>query len=161
MPKNSNMKNHRGYLLLFGLYTFLVPRFIFAALGQLTDSIDSERVAIHSNQIRTKRFAAYAVHQIENQAMQISEYAAPDGKIFAVSWKGRSNPDLQPLLGSYFGDFQTALHKRSAVRRVRMPFQIVKGSKVVVERWGQMHHLGGRGYVPELFPAGVTLNDIH
>lgn len=152
------MKNtHR----VLALCLFLVPHFAFAALGEMTDSINNERLAIHSDEIRSKNVGKFVIHEIQNQAIKIDEYATPDGRIFALVWKGMSSPDLKPLLGPYFDDFKAALDKASStVRRFRAPFRTIHGARVVVERWGRPRHLNGRLYALELFPSGVTPNDI-
>jgi hypothetical protein len=42
----------------------------------------------------------------------IREYVSFAGRVFGVSWKGPSLPDLPQLLGSNFAEFQNSLHAK-------------------------------------------------
>ena len=61
-----------------------------------------EELSVH-NQVR--------VHEISTARMTVREYVNADGTIFAVTWKGWSEPDLDQLLGPY----------AKAVRREQSP----------------------------------------
>jgi hypothetical protein len=82
----------------------------------------------------------------------VREYVSPDGRVFGISWRGPTRPDLAPLLGDYFREFQRA--SRSAARR-RGPL-VVRTDRLVVEMGGHMRAFHGRAYVPDLLP--VTLS---
>ena len=86
------------------------------------------------------------------------EYVSSSGIVFAVAWNGLRHADLTALLGSYADAYREALQKtprRPGVRRLS-----VKTDGVVVEKWGRVRDLRGRAYVPDLFPAGATIDEI-
>jgi hypothetical protein len=96
-----------------------------------------------------------------NNAIRVREYAASGGTVFAVSWTGTNTPDLKPLLGSYFADFQNAARNiNRGPRHIRVPYRLVQGSDVTVETWGHFGAIGGRAFVSRLMPTGVSLNEI-
>ena len=51
----------------------------------------------------------YTVQELRSDSVTLREYVAPTGVIFAIAWNGLIHPDLTPLLGSYAGEYGTAL----------------------------------------------------
>lgn len=88
----------------------------------------------------------------------IREFASPDGRIFAVSWKAPSPPNLRQLLGSHFEDFQQAAEAQKGRGPRGMLF--VQQNGLVVQIGGHMRSYAGRAYLPDQVPLGVHANDL-
>lgn len=147
-------------LLLILLSLLTTPNEARASLGDDLKSVEQDRV-IFSAHLKTvaKVHPLYTSQEISNDGMTIREYANLSGTIFAVTWFGTNQPDLGPLLGRYFSQFQTALKKsRSVQLRVRTPRVSYAGEDVVVEKSGHMRAARGRAYLSKMIPEGV---DVH
>ena len=89
-----------------------------AALGGDASSVERDRAGLRGT-LRVSASSAYTVHEISTSAgLVVQEYAAPDGKVFAVSWRGPGIPDLQQVLGDYYEQFAQA---RAATAPARPP----------------------------------------
>src|SRR5689334_12846026 len=80
----------------------------WAVLGQRGDSVtaDGERLA---GAVRATAAAGFSVQEIEAaDGAVVREYLSPGGEVFAVSWRGPTNPDLVRLLGDYYPELQRA-----------------------------------------------------
>lgn len=135
-----------------------LPQHALATLGEPADSIAADLRALGATQKATTVRANYTVQEVASPSATVREYANLSGTIFAVAWKGLMHPNLTPLLGRYFPEYQEASQRAARVpgqRRMQ-----VKGDRVVVERWGHMRALQGRAYLPALLPPGVTVDEI-
>lgn len=127
-----------------------------AALGGDAISVESDRIQMKA-QIRTLAARSYTVHELVTEAgTQVREYVSQDGKVFAVAWRGPRMPDLEQLFGVHFSTFQQAA---AASRRGRGPLQINEPG-LVVQSGGHMRSFGGRAYLPQMIPAGVSIDEI-
>lgn len=141
----------------------------FASLGGSIDSIESDRKAFEGK-LRSVTTSdsqrGYTVHEISQDGLKILEYALPNGKVFAVSWRGPTQPDLTVLLGKYYSEYEqsiTALNRpsgRSAQRRGRSA-RVIRSKNLVIERSGHMRDIRGKAYLPNLMPNGLTAEDLH
>lgn len=127
-----------------------------AALGGDAISVETDRVQMKA-QSRTLAARSYAVHELTTEAgTLVREYVSQDGKVFAVAWRGPQMPDLEQLFGVHFSTFQQAA---GASRRGRGPLQINEPG-LVVQSGGHMRSFGGRAYLPQMMPAGVSIDEI-
>jgi hypothetical protein len=147
-------------ILYFGIFIALLmtPQRLQAALGENTNSVESDRRAISAARENVSAFSNYTVHAISSHATTIREYVSQDGIVFGVAWNGLIHPDLTPLLGSYAGEYREALLQAPRLHG-RRHFE-VKAQHVVVEKWGHMRNHRGRAYIPSLMPTGVSTDDI-
>jgi hypothetical protein len=129
-----------------------------AALGETIDSIASDETALAAKRASQTDRNGYTVQELRSDAVTLREYVAPTGIIFAIAWNGLIHPDLTPLLGSYAGEYRTAL--RHSPREPGRRNHKVETNQIVVEKWGHMRNLEGRAYVPSLIPAGVSIDEI-
>ncbi len=154
------MKNRFFYMLFLGLFltVFASAQQAQATLGESIDSVASDQKALSAVRRTVKTSAAYTVHEIRTETLTVREYVSPSGVVFGIAWNGLTHPDLTPLLGSYFSEYQKALKgtKRQPGRR----HVTVKTDGVVVEKWGHMRNLQGRAYAPALIPEGVSVDEI-
>jgi hypothetical protein len=136
--------------LLIASFAAALPA--FAALGGTEESVVADQVKFQaSRKVVPER--GYSVHEISrDDGTLIREYVSPAGKVFGVSWKGPSLPDLSQLLGSNFAEFKNGLHPKPGRRRVA----VVRNNDLVVESTGHMRSFYGRAYLNSMLPDGVT-----
>ena len=133
----------------------LLATFAHAELGGRADSIEADRVAMKAT-LRQVPAAQYTIHEITTPAgVQVREYLAPNGVVFAVAWNGPRIPDLRQLLGSYFGTFKTA----ASAPHGRGPLHVERPD-LVVHSGGHMRAFVGQAYAPLLLPPGVSVADL-
>jgi hypothetical protein len=124
----------------------------FAALGGSEESVMSDQVKFQASR-RMVPEHGYRIHEISRgDGTLIKEYVSFDGKVFGVSWKGPTLPDLSQLLGSSFAEFQNGVQPKAGRRKAG----VVRHSDLVVESTGHMRAFQGRAYLNSLLPSGVT-----
>jgi hypothetical protein len=127
-----------------------------ATLGEEESSIGAEPQLANAS-IKETAHGSYRVHEIlQPSGTVIREYAGLDGKVFAVTWHGPFSPNLRQTLGSYFEQYAAAA---PAGRQDRNHLQVRTGN-LVVQVGGHMRAYGGRAYLPEALPSGVTAGDL-
>ena len=86
----------------------------------------------------------------------IRQYAAPDGRVFAVSWNTRFKPRLDQLLGTHFAAYAEA-GRQAQVRRpgVLHSAAMAQGDLVVRSTAHLQAHVG-MAYLRSLLPAGTS-----
>lgn len=138
-----------------------------AALGEASWSVETDRQALKGGPVRSLArpagsSASYTIKEITSDSTTIREYLNSEGIVFGVAWKGRAQPELSPLLGSFYDDFkaQNRSQQRRGRNKVRGNRRSVQGSRVVVESFGRMRALAGRAYVPKLLPRGMKAHEI-
>jgi hypothetical protein len=158
-------------------YLLLSAHHAGASLGGSIDSIESDRKAFEG---KLRSFSPsgspsgtssgpqrqFTIHEISQDGTKIQEYALPDGTVFAVSWRGPTQPDLSVLLGNYYSEYEQTLLKlnrpsgRTAQRRGRSS-RIIRSKNLVIERSGHMRDVRGKAYLPDLMPTGLKAEDLH
>jgi hypothetical protein len=127
-----------------------------------TSGIQSESVsaneAVQSYVLRASTGEKYTYSEFATaDNHRVREFATADGKVFGVAWQGPRTPDLQVLLGSYFGAWREAITSQEHQSLHR---SIVQTSSFVVEMGGPMSFVAGRAWAPELVPAGVNARNV-
>ncbi|HLZ42925.1 MAG TPA: DUF2844 domain-containing protein [Candidatus Sulfotelmatobacter sp.] len=131
----------------------------YGALGGDVSSVRDDQARINAA-LRVTQTNAYNVHELHSPTGQvIREFAAPSGKIFAVSWHGPWAPDLKQLLGSHFTEFQQAM--QSPDSRIARGPRVVQQGNLVVELGGHMRDFVGRAYLTDQVPSGMRVEEIH
>lgn len=144
-------------LAMLAMTAILLPNLAWAALGGDVTTIQSDAVRMKGS-IRSTPGAAYTLHEITDPSgTVVREYISPQGKVFAVSWRGPVRPNLQELLGTHFEEFQQALQSRTY--RVRGP-AVVQTPGLVVQSAGHMRGFIGRAYLPDHVPQGVIVSSL-
>jgi hypothetical protein len=134
----------------------LWPCMASATLGEPESSIAAEpqlgRVSIKATDLGT-----YRVHESAlRSGTVVREYAAPNGNVFAVTWRGPFVPNLKQLLGRYFEEYAAG----AKTNRMDRHHLEVRQSDLVVQVGGHMRATAGRAYLPQGLPAGVTPGDL-
>jgi len=127
-----------------------------ASLGGDATTVEADRAQMKA-QVRVTSTAAYTVHEITTETNTVvREYVSAVGKVFAVSWRGPTLPDLQQTLGTYYNDYQTA----ATTPHVGHRHLSIDRADLVVHSNGRMRAFYGHAYVPALLPPNFTIADI-
>ena len=135
-----------------------LPSLAWAGLGDTVDSVPDDAMHMKGT-LRSVALQGYTVHEIQALTGHVmQEYASAEGKIFAVSWKGPTIPDLRQLLGeTYFAKFQQAAAERK--RRGHGPV-LIETPEFVFRQAGHMRDFHGYAYLPPSLPPGVDASAI-
>jgi hypothetical protein len=146
--------------LFFIVLIFYPVNSSLAVLGEDRKSVEADLHVFAGEKESTVR-KGYSVEIVKGSIWTLQEYVDSQGKVFAVSWRGRGVPDLETLLGRYFPEYQSGLaerRKNPSLRRA--PIQL-KTDHLVIETGGKHRDLWGRIYLPAFIPDGVTEREIH
>ena len=85
------------------------------------------------------------------------EYVGAAGVVFAVTWHGPFNPNLEQLFGNYWQQYLTAsaIYPSHNHRQ-----QVINEPGLVVQRSGRMRAYSGRAWIPSMLPLNVSVADI-
>jgi Protein of unknown function (DUF2844) len=141
------MKIFLGVLVV--LFLGSIPS--WAVLGQYENSVTTDQQRM-SAQLRETARQGYSIKELSApDGKTIRQYVSPAGLVFGVAWQGPTMPDLQQLLGSYFGQLKQAPRSR----RQRGGPLVVRTTNLVLVSGGHMRSFRGFAYAPNLLPAGV------
>ncbi|HVY05296.1 MAG TPA: DUF2844 domain-containing protein [Burkholderiales bacterium] len=140
--------------ILLAVASLALPCAAHATLGEDVQSIASDSASMNATATPTQA-AKYAVHEIRAASgTLVREFVSQTGKVFAIAWQGPVMPDLRQILGSYFDRYERAA--KSGDRRNRG----VNDPDLVVQSRGHMRAFTGMAYLPQLMPAGVSVDEI-
>ena len=123
----------------------------WAVLGEYEGSVTTDQQHMRA-QLRETPRQGYSIKQLSApDGRTIREYVSSAGLVFGVAWQGQRMPDLQQLLGSYFGQVKQAARPR----RQRGGPLVIQSKDFVLVSGGHMRSFRGFAYVPNLLPAGV------
>jgi hypothetical protein len=132
----------------------LAPGLAHAALGETFQS--SAPTATEPGGTSALADAKFTVHETRAASgTTVKEFVSPSGVVFAITWRGPVMPDLQQALGRYFERYTAGDNHNGGLHR-----RMVNESDLVVQSSGRMRAFIGRAYVPQLLPAGVTVDQI-
>lgn len=139
------------------LIAAFAPGIASATLGEPEASVQSD-VAQLKGSIQVTERTGYKVHEIQlSSGTLVREFVGPDGKVFAIAWKGPTIPNLRQTLGSYFDNYVTA----AKANRMGHTHLQIQQSDLVVQAGGHMRAFSGRAYLPQAVPSGVSVGDLH
>ncbi|PVX71993.1 DUF2844 domain-containing protein [Paraburkholderia unamae] len=105
--------------------------------------------------------AARVVSYVDDGGATVNEYvASASGTVFAYTWQGPTQPNLEALLGRYAADWRSAAAAQHAAGRDDLHGARVVGAQVVVETGGHMRAYAGRAWLPAALPEGVAEGDL-
>ena len=138
------------------LAAMLIPP-AFAGLGGDASSVTSDVIKM-KGQARSAPGSGYTVSQITlPSGTLVSEYVSAEGKVFAVTWRGASVPDLSQTLGSYFAEYKAAASVTPPAGHHHLT---VRQPDLIVMTGGHMRAWNGKAYVPSLLPPNFSLDEI-
>ena len=136
-------------LLRFSLSIICVLPMAKASLGSQSKSL----------KVFQGRMNLYSVSNQDSGPIQVKEYNNPQGKVFAVTWRGANIPDLKETFGAHYDDFNAAIKKAKEKHRGHGPLQITY-KNLHIELSGKMRSIRGRAWLLSELPQGVTSNDL-
>lgn len=95
----------------------------------------------------------YSVHFTRADGREIREYVNKNNIVFAISWVGRSHPDLSQILGRHFNDYLAVVEGHSPGRQP----VLLKTSKMNIHFSGHMGHVKAYAFETQLLPPGFDL----
>jgi hypothetical protein len=127
-----------------------------ATLGEPETSLTAE-TQLNRASLKESDHGSYRVHEMQlPSGTVLREYAAVDGKVFAVTWNGPFIPNLKQSLGGYFAEFSAAAPAAHGTRK----HLLVRQPDLVVESAGHMRAHHGIAYLPQALPSGVSVGDL-
>jgi hypothetical protein len=148
------MKLTRTLLCVLAMAGSSLPA--LAALGGDVTTVESDRASL-KGAVRMRTAATYTIHEIQVTGLVVREFVSPSGTVFGVTWQGSGIPDLQQMLGSYYGEFAQAA---SLVRGDHHHLN-VQTPQVVVQSRGHTREYSGRAWAPALLPQNFSLSDLN
>jgi len=139
--------------------SLLICSSVFASLGDDESSIQKDNTRLGGTHIKKQvQQQLFSVHELQSDnGATIKEYVSPQGKVFAVTWKGPLMPDLNQLLGQYFQPYVDTLKadgkRHHGVVHVEQPNFVVHSS-------GRLRAFSGLAYLPQALPQGVKIEDL-
>jgi len=155
----THLRRPAGRIAAHGIWLlFAAASAAFAALGSDEGSVESDRLRMKAVLRAKTSQAAYTVHEIETPAgVLIHEFISPEGRVFAVSWRGPAKPDLRALLGDSFDRFVSASQARGPGSHHHLQ---IETPELIVQSGGHMRAMYGRAWLPALVPAGVGVETL-
>ena len=102
--------------------------------------------------------AVYTVSQSTlDSGTVVREYSDTAGKVFAVSWRGPTLPDLRTLLGEKFAVMTGAAGQRARAGHSQLALD---QADVVLVSNGHMRSFAGHAWIPSALPAGFDTTTI-
>jgi hypothetical protein len=144
-----------GSLVLLGNALFACSP-AWAALGSDTASIAADQAHFQASDKVTSH-PLYEVHEmVVSTGTSVREYAAPDGRVFAIGWDGPAMPDLQQALGSHFKDFVAAARANQGGHH----YLAAQRGDLMLVSTGRMRAFAGHAYLASAVPAGVSIDEL-
>jgi hypothetical protein len=128
------------------------------ATAAVQSGSSSPQSAVETYVLRASNGDKYTYSEFTTaENLRVREFVRPDGKVFGLAWQGPRPPDLNVLLGSYFGGWHDAIANQSHISLHR---SAVHTSSIVVEMGGPMGVVVGRAWAPALVPAGIDARNV-
>ena len=157
MSSKSRAGRLPGTALVAVLLAGMVASPAFAGLGDDASSVTNDAVKMKA-QARSTPANGYTVSEMTlPSGTVVNEYVSAEGKVFAVTWKGESMPDLSQTLSSYFEQYKAAAAATPAAGHHHL---IVRQDDLVVVSGGHMRAWSGKAYVPSLLPPNFSASEI-
>jgi hypothetical protein len=129
-----------------------------ASLGGGPASVTLDRAHLAAR-LSSQTTGARTVHVLTlANGAERRELARADGTVFAITWQGRSRPDLRQLMGPAFEAFNARVAAPGA-RRTRGPLD-VRQSDLVVHAGGHGGAFWGYAYLPALAPPDFSVAEL-
>ncbi len=148
-------------IAIFDIVKVAVPLFLIssllvsqapASLGDPASRIRCDHQLLGSTPHSVDR-GDYKIVQIDrDDGAIVKQYVNGAGLVFGVTWQARNVPNLKPLLGAYFPEFQRAVQARGH----RGGPLMLKTKNLIVESAGHLRAFRGRAYIPRLLPRQLT-----
>lgn len=144
-------------ICLSGIVGLLAAAPAHAALGGVDTSTQADAATLGAT-LAVEPHTLYTVHEIRMPSGTIvREFVNGAGRIFAVTWRGPTAPNLKQLYGSYF-DRYAAAARGGAKNHHHLA---VLDRELVAHASGHMRAMSGRAYLSNAVPNGVVLSELN
>jgi len=134
----------------------LTPVAAHAGLGATVDSVARDEAMLKGVDLVTPT-ANYDLHEIKAATgTTVREYVSRQGTVFAVTWEGRTTPDLEQLLGSSYSRYlaEARTHRMGHhLLSINTPDLVASVVRLQRSSIGHVH-------LPALVPAGVAVAEL-
>lgn len=158
------MSQWQWALFCWAILFLSVEQETYGALGHSEKSVDEDRKVLLARERSRAIHPHFVVREFGTSTLTIREYVSKrDGKVFGFVWQGRQSPSLEPLLGPYTQEYQSAFeeHQRSQPKsRIRSSKIRFQTKNLIIERGGHFGALYGRVLVTPLLPNEVNSHEI-
>jgi hypothetical protein len=128
-----------------------------AGLGEDVGSIARDQPVLHARAAAVTPMQAYDLHETTtDNGTRIRQYVSRSGAVFAVTFNGRTIPDLRALLGSHYAEYAVAMNSRHTNHKVLA----VNSPGLVMEIVKLPRGFAGSAHVPTLLPEGVSAGEL-
>ena len=156
----------RHAIALMFFLTLLQGALAYAALGGSPSDfgaapVTARRLAAAGAATGATASAIDSVYTVSQSTLDsgtvVREYSDTAGKVFAVSWRGPTLPDLRTLLGEKFAVMTGAAGQRARAGHSQLA---LNQSDVVLVSSGHMRAFAGHAWIPSALPAGFDTTTI-
>jgi len=148
----------RSFLALLATACCLSSTFTYASLGGAASTVSDDQIKLIANRQSTASQGYTVNEMVLPSTTVVREYIA-GGKVFAVTWRGPSAPNVQQLLGTYVeqatADVKAFRQSHGGIGPVS-----VSSGDFVFQSGGHMGFYTGRAYIPSAVPSAVKIPDI-
>jgi len=134
-----------------------------AVLGGDAASVHEDQVRMKGVRRQTLALSAQTPVQVHDIALAdgsgIREYVAPNGIVFAVSWRTRFKPNLASLLGQYAASYSAAASEAMKAPGIKRNV-VLQRDDLVVHATAHLNSFAGMAYARSLVPVGVNVNEL-
>ena len=128
-----------------------------AGLGERAESIQQDHVALHGTTLAVTPAVDYDVHETTTaDGAHVRQYASRSGTVFAVTWSGRTQPDLRVLLAKHYDAYVAAASAHRGSHHVLS----VSTPELVITVVRHARSASGAAHLPALLPAGISAGDL-
>lgn len=133
------------------LTAFIAVSSLEAAAGDFGDGVQRAARAFRA---RTASGVPYTrLDHALDSGTKVVGYADAGGNMFAVTWSGPFQPDLQSLLGPHFPAFRRAQERAPGLHSP----VVVRSDAVIIVSRGHLGAFEGWAWLPARVPAGFEL----
>jgi len=144
----------RSRVLLIALLVLHAPA-AHAALGATREDLLRDAAALQTTRVTITSREHYDVHEmIAGDGTTVRAYVEPGGRVFAVTWSGRVQPDLRVVLGPYYAQFLQAAHAPHPSHHVLT----LTTPDLVLSVVKLPRGFAGHAHLPSLVPAGTAVD---
>ena len=157
MERRGREDRRQGAVAALLVALALAPALSYGALGREAQSTDVDQKMLHA-QKAIRPGAAFTLHELTlPSGTVVREFVGPDGRVFAVAWRGPTLPDLKQI----FGDDNLKIFLSSPPeQRSPRKSRTVRSQDLVVHSTGSARFFTGFAYIPSLMPRSVREEDI-
>ncbi len=134
--------------------SFLYAPAARAALGASREELLRDAAALQTTRVTITSREGYDVHEMISADATVRAYVEPGGRVFAVTWSGKVQPDLRVLLGPSYARYLEAArapHQSHHVLSVNAPDLVLSVVKLP-------RGFAGHAHLPSLVPAGTAVD---